>query len=70
MVQKGRFDESKQILDKIARKNRKPTIEIAVLKRFALLDEAQETMLKRYTYLDLFKRWKYAKLSLATILAW
>ena len=70
LVQKGEFEKAQVILNKIARKNNKPPVSVSVLRKFAKFDHQQGMALKKYTYFDLFKRWKFAKLTLGTIVAW
>ena len=65
-----RFEEAQQILAIIAKKNKKIPPSVSVLEKFAETDEKERGILKSYTYLDLFRRWKYAKLTIIMALAW
>lgn len=70
LVQKRRFDEAQKILDIIAAKNKRPPTPKEVLVKFADADEKARGVVKRYTYLDLFRRVKYIKITLIMALAW
>ena len=70
LVEKGRFEEAQVILNKIAAKNNRPPPQLALLEKFAAEEALERRYLKRYTYLDLFRRWRYTKRTLVMMLAW
>ena len=70
MVQRHRFVEAHAILDKIARKNKKPCTTIEVLSKFCKKDENEQKWLKNYTHWHLVNNWKYGKLTAVAVFAW
>ena len=70
LIQHGRFDEAEAILATIAKKNNKAPPDISLLTTFAKQEQREEEAVKKYTYLDLFRKWKYCQRILILILAW
>jgi len=70
LVQRHRFAEAHVILNKIAKKNKKPCTTIEVLSKFCEKDENEQNRLKNYTHFDLINNWKYAKLTAAVVFVW
>ena len=70
LTMQRRYEEAYQILGKIADKNKKPRPAIAILEGYAKREEARGEKLKRYSYLDLFRHWKYCKVTLICMFLW
>jgi hypothetical protein len=68
-IQKGRFDEAMYWIKMIARANKKPCPDLALLKNIAVTEE-EERKTKRYTYIDLFRTRKYAIRTVAVLMSW
>ncbi|KAK2152867.1 hypothetical protein LSH36_316g08008 [Paralvinella palmiformis] len=67
---RDRFDEAEAIFLKIAKKNKVAPPCLTGLKEFVTSSRNEEQQLKHYTYLHLFKTWKYSRMSLILILVW
>ncbi|XP_064630702.1 solute carrier family 22 member 15-like [Lineus longissimus] len=70
LIQKGRVEEAKLWIKRIAKYNRRPPPDLSVLDKIAEAEDARMHMQERYTYLDLFRTKKYAVRSLVLMLGW
>ena len=68
--QHSKFEKAQDVLRKIAEKNNRPLPSIDTLKKAANVDLKEEKRLKRYTYIDLFSYWTYAKRTIILIALW
>ena len=67
---KDRFEEAEVVIVKIAQKNKVDTPCLDGMKNFVAQYWTEEQHLKHYTYLHLFRTWKYCKMALILILVW
>ena len=67
LKENGRLQECRDIVTKIAKKNGKPVPDMSKMKKFS--DTAHEIK-RKYTYLDLFRIWQYARQTLIMLVAW
>ena len=68
--QHNKFEKAQAALRKIAEINKRPLPSIDILKKAANVDLKEETRLKRYTYIDLFRYRIYVKRTIIIIALW
>ena len=70
MNQHEKYEKARDVLRKIAEKNKRPVPSIDRLKSAANVDLQEDQRLKRYTYVDLFRFHNYAKRTVILIALW
>ncbi|XP_046579594.1 organic cation transporter protein-like [Haliotis rubra] len=70
LVVKGRLDDAKIVIQKIAELNKKPMPDTSILELIAQEEKAEGDKAKSYTYLDLFKTKDLGKKTIITCFLW
>jgi hypothetical protein len=70
LMQKGRYEEAEVTLMIIAKKNNRPQPDLSELVAIHEEDELRRTAKNKFTYLDIFKTWRYCKITLIQLFGW
>jgi OCT family organic cation transporter-like MFS transporter 4/5 len=70
LILKGRKEEARQWLGRIAKYNRREAPSIAMIEEIAKTEKAQQSIAEKYSYLDLFRTRRYAIRTCVLMLGW